>query len=67
MPKLQATDEAKEVVKLLSEGKTTAQVAEAIGKNQRTFEKDMLFLKAKYSAKTIGGLVGTFLRAKLIK
>ena len=56
-----------QLVKLLANCHTVAEVAEEMGINKRTLEKKILIMKKAYNCKTLPGLVAFFFRNNLVK
>ena len=56
-----------QLVKLLSNCYTIAEVAEEMDMNKRTLEKKILLMKKVYNCKTLSGLVAFFFRNNLVK
>ena len=56
-----------QLVKLLSNCLTVAEIAEEMDLNKRTLEKKILIMKKAYNCKTLPGLVAFFFRNNLVK
>jgi len=63
---INVTDKEKDLVRLLADGYTVAEIAKKNSVNRRTLEMYVLLVKKKFQSSTLANLVAIFLKNKLI-
>lgn len=61
------TDKDKQIIKLISEGKTSKEIGDELFLTENTVQQYVVLIRKELSAKNIAHLVGIALRNKIIK